>query len=332
VKVHELEDRLAQRDEQRIVVKLGDIEVAPDASSISVGEDQFLLDEQATAILAKYLKIPVPYLKNCPPDFRATTLEFWRDRHAEADTMLEVLGDDLVSVHSPDLLMLPLGDVGQVVTRVFAPDADVRTFLRDESRLHVDVTAEQFAVDVPNPDRVPGRPEVGDITHGGVRLLAYPTQVKPPVVSTYLCRLACTNGMTTDLKAGQIKLKGHTIGEVLREMEIAANEVLGTLDDQLERYTQTATMAVPGTPLAFAYQLGREANLGSRVMDAVMERVNQLPRDASVYDVNQAFTEVANRGVNYATQLRLQQLGGRLAMDAERTVERCNSCEQLLPS
>jgi hypothetical protein len=327
VKVLELAARLAERDEQQIVVKLGDIQIADDASSLSIGTEtekqQFFLDDQATALLAKYLKIPGNYLKNCSPEFRATTLQHWRDKHSEADTMLEVLGDNLISIHAPHLLMLPLQGVAEMIGRVFSPEAEVRTFLRDARHFHVDVTDDRYAVQVPI-----GLGEY-ETTVGGVRVLAYPNEVKPPVVATYLFRPERSNGMVSNLKEGQIKLKGRTVSDVLDEMECASERVLATMDDHMQAYLRTADMEVPGTTLGFATQLLREFGLPVKVRDAVADLVNQLPANASVYDISQAITSVANR-VNYTTQLKLQQLGGLLAFDAEQTLKRCGSCEQLL--
>ena len=331
MQVSELADRLSTRDEHRIVTRLGDLSLSDDATTLTVRGEGIFLDEHGTALLGKYLKIPGPYLKSCPADFRAQTLRYWMGRHAEADTVLETLGDSLIGVHSPDLLMLPLEAVGEMISRVFAPDAEVRTLLRDDQRLHVDVTAPAYAVEVPNPDRVPGRPEVGDITEGGVRFLAYPNKAQAPVVSSYLHRLVCTNGLTSLYEADKISLKGRTVPEVLTEMEVAANEILGQLDSRLADYARTAQVPAPGTPLAFVMQLAREFSLLVRIREAITDRVNQLPANATVYDVMQSVTAVANMGVAYPRQLLLQQLGGRLAFETERMIERCRVCEQLLP-
>ena len=331
MQVRELADRLSTRDEHRIYTRLGDLSLSDDATTLRLMDrgESLYLDEHGTALLGRYLKIPGPYLKSCPADFRAQTLRYWMGRHEDADTVLETLGDSLIGVHSPDLLMLPLEEVGAMISRVFAPDAEVRTLLRDDRCLHVDVTTSAHSIEVPNPNRVPGRPEVGDITEGGVRFLAYPNRAKAPVVSSYLHRLVCTNGLTTDLKAGQITLKGRTVPEVLMEMEIAATEILGTLDESLRGYAATAQMATPGTPLAFATQLMREANLPVRVREAVTDNINQLPANASIYDVANVLTSVANGGVTYPTMLALQQLGGSLSFDTDRMIERCSTCERL---
>lgn len=326
----ELQQRLSQRDEQRIVAKLGDFEVSDDAAFLRHGNASLLLDERSTSLLGRYLKIPGPYLKSCPADFRAQTLRYWMGSHSEADTVVETLGNAVVGIYPPDLMMLPLPDVGEMLTRVFPYDAEVRTLLRDEDRLHIDITTPGHAVEVPNPDRIPGRPEVGDVTEGGVRILLTPNRARPPVVTSYLHRLVCSNGMTTELKAGEITLKARTVPEVIAEMEVAAFEILGGLDDNLRSYAATAQMPVPGSPLAFATQLMREAKLPVSVREAVTDNINQLPDSATLYDVNQAVTSVANQGVSYATRLRLQELGGQMALDAEATIRRCGTCEQLL--
>ena len=136
--------------------------------------------------------------------------------------------------------------------------------------------------------------------------------------------------MTTTEKAGQISLRGRTVDEVIEEMEQAARNMLGTLDNRLSRYAATAQQPIPGNRQAFAHQMAREANLSRSVLDTVMELVNQLPEDATMYDINQAFTSVANTDVPYATRVRLQNLGGALAFESERIAARCGTCQHPL--
>lgn len=322
MKVQDLGRMMAERSDHKMVVKLGSIEIAADASTVSVGDgpgrQEFILDDHALAALAKYLKIPKPYLAACPQEFRAETLTYWRDKYAEADTTLEVLDGELVAVYSPHLLMLPLHDIVEVVERLFSPDADVHTFIRDQKLLHLDVTDPRYCDEA--------APEV----HGGLRVLAYPTQVKPPVIATYLHRKDVHGGLVTDLKQGQVTLKGRTVDDVLAEIEIGATEILATLGEQLSIYAQTAQIAVPGTPQGFALALSREAGLPARVRETVLDLVNQLPPDAAVYDVTGAFVATSLRGVNYSTRLKLEELSGRLAFDAHAAIARCGTCEQLL--
>ena len=339
LKVGELEDYLAKRDESSVTAKLNEFSTDDEATELRVKtgltETQtFPLDETALGALGKYLKVPVPYLKGVDPDFRATLLNYEFTRHQDATTVAETLGGALVSLHQPTQTMLPLGRVGAVVTKVMKPEDTVRRVAADDTRFHLDVTTSAHQVNFPfTASTAPAslaNPHVGDITEAGLRVLAYPFQTKKPSVAAYLERLICTNGMCTEERLGAIALKGHTVDEVLVEMEDAANLVLSSLDGHLANYENTRSMTPPGSPQAFVAQLAAEANVSRRVLDAVLAIVNQLSEPVSVWDVNQAFTFVAN-DLSYNTRMRIQALGGSLAMDAERMVERCRTCEQRLP-
>ena len=67
-------------------------------------------------------------------------------------------------------------------------------------------------------------------------------------------------------------------------------------------------------------------------MTRVLDRVEQLPEDsATLYDVQQVFTSVANNeGLPYRTMMRLQALGGQMALDTEHVLHRCSTCERPL--
>ena len=131
-------------------------------------------------------------------------------------------------------------------------------------------------------------------------------------------------------KLDEINIKGTNVDEVIEEMELAARRILAGLDSALERYASTAKVPVPGSPQAFAHQLAREYNLKREVLDAILAIINQIPEDLiTVYDVIQAFTQVTH-DLPYADRAKLQTLGGTLALDTERMIARCTSCEQLL--
>ena len=327
--VCELEEALNRRDEKLVRTEMNHIGISDDATTMSIDATEYPLDDRAEKALADYLHIPPKYLANCSPEFKSTTLRYWRDVYEDADTVFELIGDRIVSVHGTEMLSIPARELGSLVSRVFEPFDDV-TYHQDDTRMHIDVVTSKHEIEVLNPGGMPGRPAVGDITRGGVRILAYPHQNKQPSVVDYLERLVCTNGMTRTEKSGLIHIKGHTVEEIISEMEAAARTVLEGLDEKLALYEATSRMTPPGSPLAFAYQLGREGNFPAAVMDRVVALVNQLPQDASVYDVNQAFTTVANYDLPYSTRMRLQALGGSLAFNAEQVTHRCNTCEQLI--
>ena len=106
---------------------------------------------------------------------------------------------------------------------------------------------------------------------------------------------------------------------------------MGDLDKKLADYAALADRQPPGSPTRFAYQLGREYGLTQRVMDRVMERVAILPEDATLYDIQQVFTQLANGNVNYQDDGELQHLGGDMAFATDHVVHRCETCERLLP-
>lgn len=334
MKVIDLLQTLDARHTHTIQVNLGDIQVAEDAATLQVYDEQFPLDDLAENALANYLGINPAYLKKCPNDLKAMNFRYWLDHKSNALATLEASEDNLLGIHRPDAMLLPLRRVYEIVSRVFQPEDDVRDLRRDTERVHLDVTTDRHAIVVPNPDGLPNRPAVGDITAGGVRILAHPNEAKAPTVQSYLHRLICANGMTTPESQGTIKIKGRTVPEVLQEMEEVAHQVLSTLDDKLADYAAMAHRPIPGgNPTSFAYQVGREAGLGQRVMDRIVQRANLLPADnATLYDVQQIFTEVANAGVSYSTMTRLQTVGGSMAFDTERVLHRCGACERLLPN
>lgn len=329
LKVGQLDEYLAKRDESSITATLGEMLVNDDATELRVSSglrvNTYVLDDSANAVLAKYLNIPGRYLKMIDPDFRATLLRYEFEKHKAAPTTIESVNGALVALHQPTEIMLPMNRVVAVVTKVFNPDDTIRRLIPSESRLHIDVTTARHKIEFPTDDRAEG-----DITEAGVRFLAHPFTSVAPSVNLYAERLICTNGMTTDERMGRISLKGNTVDDVINEMELAAQATLSQLDSYLERLSATRTMTVPGSPQAFVAQLAKEANVSRKILDKVLETVNQLPEPVTVWDVQNAFTAVANEVDQYKTMQKLQILGGDLAFDAESAVHRCGQCERLL--
>lgn len=332
LKVGELEEHLAKRKESAVTAKLGEFSVSDDSTALTItsGIDKttFELDESANNALARYLKIPTSYFTKLTPDFRATVLRYEFERNKDADTTVESLNDEIVALHQPTQVMLPFKKVTGVIGKVFKDDDTIRRLVTSESRLHVDVTTADHHISFPTVEG--GGAQINDLTEAGIRFLAYPFKSVQPSVNIYAHRLICMNGQTTDERLGRISLKGRTVDEVIAEMEEAANLLLPQLDGHLQKMAETRAMYPPGTPQAFAAQLAREANVSRKVLDAVLDIVNQLPEPVSVWDVQNAFTSVANQVETYATMTRLQTLGGALSFTPEAMIERCGTCERRL--
>ena len=332
MKVSDLKPVLEGKNERSVDIRLGDLMVTGDASRLELHGTgpEFPFDEQAERTLTKYLGINKSYLAKCPPDLRAYNINWWLQHKPEAPSVIQSARRSLHHHPQAELLIVPSPRWARSSTGPSSPDNEIVNFIHDNTTFHVDIRTDHH-VEIPVDERIEGRKEVGDITHGGVRILANPTQVKPPQVLTYLHRLVCTNGMCSDTATGIIQLKGNTVETLLAELEAAANRVMGDLDTKLADYAALAERRPPGSPSRFAYQVGREYGLGQRLMDRVMERVNILPDDATLYDITQVFTQLANGNVNYKTMTDLQHLGGDMAFNTDHVVHRCEMCERLLP-
>jgi hypothetical protein len=333
--VADLKNHLSGVQERSLTTTLGDIEIDQDARSIRVATgEEFHLDEQAERSLAAYLGVSKAYLAKCPPDLKAHNLNYWLRRRENAAAVIESVDDHWVTIHKPGLLILPLARVADVITETMEPSYEVVQLIRNDTRFHIDIiTPHHVEVEPDNriEDRTQGTRTVGDITHGGIRIISNPTEVEAPQVLTYLHRLWCTNGSTSPEAEGSIRLKGNTIDDVFRELEDACQSVMGQLDDKLADYAALSRTSPPGSPVRFAYQLGREYGLTGKLMDRIIERVNVLPEDATLYDIQQIFTALANGSVNYRTMIKLQHLSGDLAFNTESVTHRCGTCERLLP-
>jgi hypothetical protein len=332
VLIADLKSVIEDQKERSIDARLGDIQISEDASRVTLTDsgEEFVFDEQLERAFSTYLGINKSYLAKCPPSLKAYNVNWWLQAKEDVAAVIDAVGEHVVNVHKPGLIILPLPRVAEIVTNTFDPSYEIINLIRDERKFHIDIKTPHH-VEIHPDERIEGRKEVGDITHGGVRILANPTEVEAPKVMTYLHRLWCTNGCTSSEKEGTISIKGQTVDEVLAEMEAAAQRVMGDLDRKLADYAALAERQPPGSPTRFAYQLGREYRLTQRVMDRIMERVNILPEDASLYDIQQVFTQLANGNVNYATMSRLQSLGGDMAFLTDHVVRRCETCERLLP-
>lgn len=334
--VADLKEHLSGVRERSLEMTLGDIEVDSEARTIrtTTGEE-FQLDEQAERSLANYIGVPKAYLAKCPPDLKAHNINYWLKRRENAAAVIEAVGDHWVTIHKPGLLILPLARVADVITATMDPDYEVVQLIRNDTKFHIDIITPHSYVEIDPDERIEdrrrGERSVGDITHGGVRIISNPTEVEAPQVLTYLHRLWCTNGSTSPEAEGTIRLKGNTIDDIFVELEGACRRVMGDLNAKLEDYAALSRTFPPGSPTRFAYQLGREYGLTQKLMDRVIERVNVLPEDATLYDIQQIFTELANGAVNYRTMVKLQHLSGDLAFNTDAVTHRCNTCERLLP-
>lgn len=337
--VSELQERIDSRLDRSLHTTLGQITVAPDATHLEItgtfeGDSEeshveYSFDELAESSLARHLDINRTYLHRCPPDLKTANINFWLNQNRESGVVFQVSNGDITSVHHEGLLVVPVDSVTRIATRVFDPADEVVNVVRDDKIFQLDIKVANSSIEVLNPDRIEGRPEVGDITHGGVRILTHPQEVIAPTVTTYLHRVWCRNGSCEDYGLNSIRLRGNTVDEVLAEMEMKAHEVLGGLDQKLQEYANLAQTPIPGNPSDFIFQVATERGIGTRTIRRLMERATQLPENSTLYDVQNIFTETANEG-RFTAATQLQLIGGEMAFDTQHVTHRCTTCERVL--
>lgn len=358
-------DTVVERQQSRLHTSLGDITVDEGGAVVRVKDQateattEYEFDEVVERAFSKFLDVNPTYMGKCPSDLKAYNFNYWLRRKPEVQAMLMVGPNGIETMYDPDTTIVTVPEIAGVIGRVFSPEDEIVTLLSDPDKFHVDIqVANSITVpgngmgDRPTTDgvlRLPGRVDeegnpvdeqhnVFDITHGGVRILAHPSKPHAPTVERYFNRLICTNGLTMPIADRKITLRGNSVDEVLAEIESAANDLMGSMDDALAHYAELANLAVPGNPLQYIRQVGKEMGIPDRVISKALDYAGlhgignpDLPR-ATTYDVLNIFTALANNdSIRYSTGRKLQAIGGMFVHHGHDMVDhRCSQCERPL--
>ncbi len=324
--VRDLQDRIDSSPSTPVTAALCDVRIEDNRILVPGLEDFPIEFNKATqTLLADFVGVSAPYMRKCPTDLAAHNINYWME-HDERTATFQTFGDDLLGISDPDAKSLPLTAYLQTVANVFDPTDEVVKFQVESNDLHVDVITGR-TVEVPGFEGSDRRPLVGDITHGGIRLLAHPDAEKPPVVEAYMHRLVCTNGLTIADPANKISLRSKEPEQILNELELVMQREVELMTRRLEEYANTANSRIEGDRALLIFNLASERGLPRRVLQRVMDLGAELPDDASVYDVLNVFTEVAHE-VKPNNAYRLQAIGGELANPHSGLLHRCSTCER----
>lgn len=338
------------------------------------GEDQehdersYDFDEVVERHLGQFLDVSPVYLKKCPSSLKATNLNYWlhqMDRE-QGEAVFVVGPEGIENVFPPDKTVVSTPRLAKFISDTFAPEDVITQLISEPGLFHADIQVSS-SIEVPG-NGLGDRPDesghltafgagvdplddeeeqqrkleqhreakVFDITHGGIRLLADPGKAKAPVIERYFNRLICTNGLTMPVPDHAITIRGKTVDEVIESMEEAAEFLLGSMDDALEQYKALSEVIVPGNPILFIQQLGKEQGLPDKIIQQAMDYAGgagfgRRDVDVTSFDVMQLFTGLANRsGVRYSTQRRLQNTAGLFVHRGDDLNHRCTTCERPL--
>lgn len=336
MKVAELLNDLESNKERVTTIALKDIELDDEGLKVAGEENPLGFDTATEGLLGQFLGISTPYLKKCPGDLKKANINHWLKVRENQEAQLHIVGNHLEGIHDEKFKFLPMRPTMERVVKVFDPEDEVRYFHQDKGSLHLDIRSEAHSIEVPGTgvDALSEfRPQVGDITHGGIRFFMYPQNEQPPKLQTFLERLWCTNGATADEPEFTIRLRGNTVDEVLAELETAAGRLLSSMPDRLAAYRHSSEIPIEGDLALFINQYGAERGISAKAVTRVLDQIPMFGEDyqATAYDITQLFTSLANdENVRYSSRLRLQDAGGRLSMNSQQVTHRCTSCERPL--
>jgi len=333
-----VESFLDRLDQDRKAVKFNTVsysDLKVEASRLIHEDFEIQLGEEAISKIGGSLALPGAgaFLSKVPQELMAYNLNSIFQSTDKQATFGVRGSSTLVSVIDPDKAPLPIIDVAKRALTPFGMDSRVSGFNYDGEALSVDIISPTLFTEVEG-DGSNGRPQRGDITHGGIRLVtdfaSNGQQRKRPRLQTYLHRLVCSNGMAIDEVHGSVSLRGNSVEDVLSEIEEKAQMLMGGLEARLSTYAATTDLSIPGNAESFIRQVGKERGLSSKTIMAVLQLAPLLPENPTMYDVMNLFTFVANEATTVKTRNALQELGGLLASSAEDHTHRCDKCEHLL--
>lgn len=341
VRVGDLVSQL--RDKSRVVhVRMGDVRLiheGDNAGALEVADEYFPWGERNTQMLASFLEGPgYKYLLREPLGWQAEVIKHHTDRLADNETLWHIEGTNIGGIYHPEDKVLPLVSVAERLANVFDPD-DRADVLYSPDQVEINVISDRKTVTVPGIEGVADRPlegtveypgrrmKVGDLSAGGVRVIIQPSKPeRAPSVQELWWRCYCENQSTRLVAGSQINLRGRTVPEILTELENVARTVFESLEASGHAILHSAETPVPAANADFIRQVARERGINASTVLRLQEQAASLREGASVYEVSQILTAMANLdGLPVVTRRNLQMIGGDLTLGAH-AVTRCRTC------
>lgn len=169
------------------------------------------------------------------------------------------------------------------------------------------------------------QPKVGDVVQAGVWCFHSPTARRNPEISSFVNRLACTNGMIASRSLSKFSWRATDEVDYLDWVEDSTVTAWESVDLEFDALTALTQQRLNGHAHAVLEDLFERhrvpSSLRSRVVDAVVDEA-----DGTMYGIAQAFNRAAN-SVEDPMQMRglLMVTGDIAAQD-----ERCGECFRAL--
>lgn len=312
MRVSELPDAVSTQRSQYTKIRLGDAEV--ENSQLKSDEINLFLEEDGLRSFAKLLSIPSTFIEKLPLSLSQEVLNYFMNQNDDSPVILQHDGSSLEQAFDGRIDAIPPQDFVGVVGDVMDPDDRVSKWYFENGKLQVDVITDELAVE----------PRPGDVTKGGVRFIGHTSpRNQAPYVGTFMERLVCSNGMVVEEEDSVVSLRGRTVADLLSEMELAAQRILGGVDHRLQQWGELTEVTVEN-PEQMVHRLATENGVSTKIESRVMDRVPELEHN-TMYDVVNLMTQMQNEeGVSERQVENLQLLGGRTV--ATGGDHRCPEC------
>jgi hypothetical protein len=286
------------------------------------GSDFRISKEGLEAALAKVPGLAKAAVQQWPVDMLLSTVNFFYEHgEGEAAAMVEAGddGDTIVGFTKDARPIVPVGQVLDIAERSLKK-IDVPT--KDLQFSNVRASRENVAFGLVNPN-VAEEPKVGDVVQAGLWFMHSPIHKRSTEVSSFLNRLACTNGMIAPRTLSKFSYRGgSTFNEWVDQAVLDGWSALNREFDGLRELTQQPLNGHAHSVVEDLFERHHvPASLRETVLNAVIDEA-----DGTMYGIAQAFNRAANL-VDDTSHMRslLMVTGDIVAQD-----ERCGSCFRAL--
>jgi hypothetical protein len=300
--------------------------------TVRVNNIEVPFTESGLEALSGHLQVPKSFLQRSPSELQEHIFNFLLQRDHD-ESIYRVSEDGLLEVRSLTQKVVDPRAVIEIMQKTIDTDAPVIDFWATPESFRLDtIVPEGFDRGI-GGDRPKGR-QVGDLTRGGVRVLQNRKQNHAPELSEFYYRLMCTNGMEVQVEGDKIDARGQTVEEVLMEIELTAQRIMGRLEERIARFYNLREETVR-TPEQAIYRMADERGISDRVATEIARVVPSITQDdgtATMFDLLNLVTNFANEpsiARRDGSRLLLERAAGAVVHEH---AERCAHCQSKLLS
>jgi hypothetical protein len=250
------------------------------------------------------------------------TYDLYENAEEEPSVNIVTNGETVVGVPNVRKQIVPLTSVVRATESGVGSKATL-----DRWRL----TNEGLTVSFTSPD-VAVEPRVGDITRGGIELFYSDGYVRNPEMHYFGYRLECSNGLILPVEGQRFSIVGETVDEILMEIEAKAQELMGSVGDNLiNPFGDTVNHEVNdiGT---FVDRMARDFRLHKRVRDRLMSaavaELSNTDVPVTQYDLINLLTRIQHDSTLAENDRISVQIAG--ALEAHNHSHHCPICHSIM--